>query len=331
MEPLANLTKKGEPNKIIWSDECQRALEIIKTAFAQGPILKLPDIGRGEKCGEMVWSGFDGAIRWAPPAAVSMASFRHLECRYWELWCIRHLVQIITKEEKFSSGFSKCRALNSTMASIHSKEENGFIWSHLSQDKIYWIGTVLESKDSDDVWLDSTTVNYTNWAYFLPNSKYQYQLRTLFVQIQQKIGKWIPKEFDGFTDGYVCKKPAEIASIPTVKPYSTGCLEEGYAYVEYCYTYYHNLTTWEGAQKFCRQRNGNLATVINSVTNDFLSSVFGGRTDFWIGLSIVKSKLIWSSGISTYGEFWERDFIGNRDGCTAMQSNIQLWQLLTCN
>ncbi|KAH9523863.1 hypothetical protein Btru_047258 [Bulinus truncatus] len=97
-----------------------------------------------------------------------------------------HCYQIITKEEQFSSGFSNCKAQNSTMASIHSKEENGFIWSHLSQDKIYWIGTVLESKDSHDVWLDSTTVNYTNWAYFLPNSKYQYQLRTLFVQIQQQ-------------------------------------------------------------------------------------------------------------------------------------------------
>ena len=44
VEPLTNLTKKGQPNFIKWSDECQQALDKIKSGFSKEPILKLPSL-----------------------------------------------------------------------------------------------------------------------------------------------------------------------------------------------------------------------------------------------------------------------------------------------
>ena len=44
--PLTNLTKKGQPNKVQWTNQLQRSLDSIKQAFAHEAILKLPDSKR---------------------------------------------------------------------------------------------------------------------------------------------------------------------------------------------------------------------------------------------------------------------------------------------
>lgn len=42
--PLTDLTKKGQPNKVLWTDTQQNAFEQLKGKLASGPILKLPDM-----------------------------------------------------------------------------------------------------------------------------------------------------------------------------------------------------------------------------------------------------------------------------------------------
>lgn len=44
--PLTDLTKKGQPNKVHWSDCHERAFKTLKGALCSFPILKLPDIGQ---------------------------------------------------------------------------------------------------------------------------------------------------------------------------------------------------------------------------------------------------------------------------------------------
>ncbi|KAH9488669.1 hypothetical protein Btru_061232 [Bulinus truncatus] len=242
-----------------------------------------------------------------------------------------HCYQIITKTKPSRFTNEDCLAQKSYIASIHSKEENDFLWSHLSQDKKYRIGFIWEKNKSGIMWVDNTAVNYTNWAYMPTYANKSFEM--LFVQIEQKSGKWISNNYLDQGDGYICKKPADVVtSTPIVQKHSVGCLENGYAYAEYCYTYYGNMTSWDEALSFCRDRNGNLATVTNSVVNDFVSSVSGGdrNSPFWIGLSLNRRNRIWSSGITPNEEFWDKDFTGNDDGCTAIKSKVQLWQLQDC-
>ena len=42
--PLSNLTKGGNPDKVIWTDECQCALDMLKTSLSTDPVLILPDL-----------------------------------------------------------------------------------------------------------------------------------------------------------------------------------------------------------------------------------------------------------------------------------------------
>ena len=44
--PLVNLTKKGQPNQVIWTDETETAFDELKSTFCDRPILKLPDFER---------------------------------------------------------------------------------------------------------------------------------------------------------------------------------------------------------------------------------------------------------------------------------------------
>lgn len=42
--PLSDLTKKGQPNKLIWEESQERAFRSLKESLVKGPILRLPDL-----------------------------------------------------------------------------------------------------------------------------------------------------------------------------------------------------------------------------------------------------------------------------------------------
>jgi hypothetical protein len=44
--PLSDLTKKGQPNKVVWTDMQQRAFDRLKQMLCSQPILKLPDFSQ---------------------------------------------------------------------------------------------------------------------------------------------------------------------------------------------------------------------------------------------------------------------------------------------
>src|SRR5215469_13686589 len=44
--PLTDLTRKGEPNKIKWSENCEKAYQHLKMALLSGPILRLQDLDK---------------------------------------------------------------------------------------------------------------------------------------------------------------------------------------------------------------------------------------------------------------------------------------------
>ena len=44
--PMINLTKKKEPNKVIWTPECEKSFQDLKTRLTSAPILKAPDFSK---------------------------------------------------------------------------------------------------------------------------------------------------------------------------------------------------------------------------------------------------------------------------------------------
>ena len=56
----------------------------------------------------------------------------------------------------------------------------------------------------------------------------------------------------------VCKRPAEITSIP---PDSYGCWEDQYEYQGSCYELFHSRRTFTSAQSVCQDGGGNLISI----------------------------------------------------------------------
>ena len=44
--PLTDLTKRDMPNKVVWTDRCQEALEKVKAVQSLDPVLKLADLSK---------------------------------------------------------------------------------------------------------------------------------------------------------------------------------------------------------------------------------------------------------------------------------------------
>ena len=44
--PITGLTRKGTPNQIVWSEECDAAFRKLKTSLCSSPVLRSPDFSR---------------------------------------------------------------------------------------------------------------------------------------------------------------------------------------------------------------------------------------------------------------------------------------------
>ncbi len=60
-----------------------------------------------------------------------------------------------------------CESNNMTLISIHSKEENDFVWNLISKSDhlIVWIGGKRNSDHNRHEWINGEAFNYTNWLY----------------------------------------------------------------------------------------------------------------------------------------------------------------------
>ena len=44
--PLVDLTKKNQPSKVCWSQDCQEAFDTVKEVLSSEPVVQLPDFSR---------------------------------------------------------------------------------------------------------------------------------------------------------------------------------------------------------------------------------------------------------------------------------------------
>ncbi|KAK6011184.1 lectin C-type domain protein, partial [Ostertagia ostertagi] len=81
------------------------------------------------------------------------------------------------EQAKFNEAIRLCQKYGAQLASIHSEEENDFIYQISKRNKnpgkgergseFMWIG--LRKVDDEWVWVDETKVDYTAWAKYQPD------------------------------------------------------------------------------------------------------------------------------------------------------------------
>jgi len=96
-----------------------------------------------------------------------------------------------------------CRARSMELASVHSEEENSFMWDLINGRANSWIGFTDADIETIFVWTDGTPVNYTNWLSGQPSS---YDGEDCTVMSYGSDGGWYD---DGCSwhYGVLCRRP----------------------------------------------------------------------------------------------------------------------------
>ncbi len=84
-------------------------------------------------------------------------------------------IKFFEKYKEFSEAKKICESNDATLVSIHSEEENNFVYN-LVNEKISWIHVWIGGKrnrhNNRFEWINGKAFNYTNWAYDEPNGGY---------------------------------------------------------------------------------------------------------------------------------------------------------------
>jgi hypothetical protein len=106
-------------------------------------------------------------------------------------------IKLFEEHKTWNEAKNICELNNATLISIHSKEENDFVWNLV--DKHYhnvWIGGKRNSDNNRFEWINGKAFNYTNW-----DSGRLYGWN--YVAIDRYDGEW--RDFDNAQIPFLCE------------------------------------------------------------------------------------------------------------------------------
>ncbi|KAK7079207.1 hypothetical protein SK128_003943 [Halocaridina rubra] len=121
----------------------------------------------------------------------------------------------------FDSAEADCVSKGAHLASIHTPEENDFVFSLLSSDSYsVWVGITDYGNSGNIEWSDGTSISFTKWD-VMWSYPFQYSPACAYLYPYSYNGQWY-LDACVYYNFYVCKKAME--PIP-INPVSNGCHE----------------------------------------------------------------------------------------------------------
>ncbi|XP_078598826.1 uncharacterized protein LOC144874494 isoform X2 [Branchiostoma floridae x Branchiostoma japonicum] len=256
-----------------------------------------------------------------------------------------YFYKYVTDPLRFTQGNDYCRAEGGYLASIHSAEENDFVYS-VAGPTAGWIGlTVTNTRVL--AWQDGTSVDYQQWHPGEPRYFYSLACTTMW---SNKGGNW-DDTICGGPANFVCKKPFDkcqsgIVSCPVgfycdnfpgeftcycdFGNYRDGevCKEfhvcpQGWVRLEgHCFREFNQTRLgYADARASCAREGARLAAVTNSSTYQFLTNYTHTEEDVWIGLHYEPGHgaFLASDGVNITTDpgwgLWEPDLWNETSGC----------------
>ena len=187
---------------------------------------------------------------------------------------------------------TSCQSIGAELASIPDEETNQFI-GQLSNNGL-WIGGE-KNENGEWKWQDGTTWGFSNWE---PSTKQPTGdgpcLQTNFFSP----GLWNDRPCDCSRCSleYVCQK--DITTTPSPSECKGG--KSFFAHNNKCYKFQTTKLFWSDARKSCQADGGDLASVVDQETNEFIKNLASGYT--WIGgYRVVDNQDVWGW---TDGSVW---------------------------
>uniref|UniRef100_A0A1A8PCB3 Mannose receptor, C type 2 n=1 Tax=Nothobranchius rachovii TaxID=451742 RepID=A0A1A8PCB3_9TELE len=202
-----------------------------------------------------------------------------------------------------------CSWFDSSVASVHSAEEQGFLTSTLNKmvkvgDDSWWIGLHTYENDRRFRWSDHSMLNYISWALGKPQP---ISRDRKCVHTSASKGDWADRKCDSDLP-YICKRVNVTGTIPPTpsSPHPpAGCPVGWSSFQHKCFRVFDQspLVTWTAAELKCETHGGVLAVVSNHLAQAFLTILMKNvSSDLWVGLtSDSKGHFQWAkTGLLSY-------------------------------
>ncbi|XP_054907907.1 C-type mannose receptor 2 [Poeciliopsis prolifica] len=199
-----------------------------------------------------------------------------------------------------------CSWFDSSLASVHSDEEQAFLTNTLSKKKSepsWWLGLHTYENDGRFRWSDHSVLNYVSWALGKPQPVSR-DRKCIYMSTSK--GDWADQKCHSDLP-YICKQVKETGTIPPTpsSPHPpSGCPIGWSPYHHKCFKVFDSTrVTWSAAKLKCESQRGTLALVSNYLDQAFITTLLKNvSTDLWVGLtSDSKGHFQWTkTGLLSY-------------------------------
>ncbi|XP_030828651.1 macrophage mannose receptor 1 [Strongylocentrotus purpuratus] len=214
-----------------------------------------------------------------------------------------------------------CQGEGGNLAGIHSQQVQSLLTSMLLDiTGDVWIGFSDSGSNGQYHWTDGKPAVYTNWFPGEPTGHISLPgapVRDCVEMLNQQwyAGMWSDSECSNDI-GYMCEKDLD-PSAPDNPPEDKFCDDISYyKYGDSCFKLDTTRRTYTGAQTFCEDDGGNLASITDAHYEAFLEYMLYSRgiSDAWIGMTNVDGKYQWADGWPVLVSFWGDGEPSQNDG-----------------
>ncbi|XP_041458281.1 macrophage mannose receptor 1-like isoform X1 [Lytechinus variegatus] len=206
---------------------------------------------------------------------------------------------------------SVCQGEGGNLVGIHSQPVQSLLASMLLDiEGDVWIGFSDEGSNGQYHWTDGKPAVYVNWFpgeptghISLPGAPARNCVEML--NTQWYAGMWSDSECSNAI-GYICERDLDPQADDN-PPEEKYCDDPSYyKYGDSCFKLDTTRRSYDGAQEFCENDGGNLASITDAHYEAFLEYLLYSRgvSDAWIGMEKIDGQYQWADGWPVFVSFW---------------------------